>query len=199
MSEGAPVKLTPSTQPQGASRITRRDRCTVHVDGSGNPVEWGQVYVRGTNEQEAYWDPPYCPQCVEEFRLQKEFEEVKLPALVAEIKTETDAECAAESGRAERIAEMAQEFMTADRAKRFDEWSKQQDAHFATMRAEYIAFADSQDRAEKDAEKIAARRAKFFEQRKNVAAEADAELVKQLDERREKAMKESLGSFALLG
>jgi len=188
MSDGRPV---PSVAPAGGGnkpqRAIYRTVCEKHN------LEYGRELVASTPEHESYL-LGNCPRCLEDARIFAEWEE-KLTALGAEIKAETDAQCEAESGRPGRITEMGFALMDEDRAKRFAEWKQNEDEHFAALVADYLAYADNQDRARIDGENIEKRRIAYFEQQRSIKAQADAELQAKLDADREQKAKEALASW----
>lgn len=148
-----------------------------------------------SGEQWGPWFPPECPECAAATvqRLEREHAEQKwkdevLPTLTAEIIAESDRQCDAEEGRAERIRAQAEAKMPGV----FAEW-------FALNLPGFIAREDSEDRAAKDAEIIERRKAKFFETLLERAAQTNVERQTKLDSEREQRVKESLSTFAMLG
>lgn len=159
-------------------------------------VTFNQARTRERSGQQwGPWFPPECPECTVETaqRLEREKAEQKwrdevLPELKAEIIAESDRQCDAEAGRAERIRAQAE----AKMPEVFSEW-------WALNLAGFIAREDSEDRAAKDAQIIARRKEQFFEQQAEAAAQAKNELEAALEARREQRRNESLSSWAMLG
>ncbi len=159
-------------------------------------VAFNQSRTRaGSGQQWGPWCPPECPQCTEETkqRLEREerdrkFNEEVLPEIKAEILAESDRECDAEEGRDELTRALAEAQMPGV----FAEW-------WALNLRGFIARADSEDRAAKDAKIIARRREEFFAQEEAAADRARSELQVKLGAERERKIKESLASWMLAG
>jgi len=184
------ARTVPSVAPveqRKPGRVVYRTLCEKHG------VEYGREMVPATQEHESYLIGN-CSRCLEEARIHAEWEE-KLSSLHAEVKAETDAQCNAEEGRASRILELAHQAMNEERIKRFEKWCLEEERIFAFLQADFIARADSEDRERMDAENIEKRRVAFFEERKAVAAQADAEIQKTLDTERERRAKNSLAAW----
>jgi hypothetical protein len=174
-------------------RETTRERCLIHG------LEFGQERLRNPETREwGPWLPPLaagCSECAKELSAQLERErseqqwaEEIYPRMKADIFAESNARADAEEGWAERIAALADSRMP----RVFEEW-------WAANRPGFIACADNEERMRIDDEIISERRARFFEEQKAVAGKASAELQAKLEAEREQRIKESLGSWAMLG
>jgi hypothetical protein len=170
-------------------RETRRERCLIHG------TEFGQERIRDPETREwGPWFPPIeaaCSECAAQIECERnedKFKEEVLPAQTAAIMAKSNARADAEEGRAERIAALADLRMP----RVFAEW-------WLANRAGFIAREDYEDRMRIDAEIIAELWAAFLEEQKTIAAKADAELQAKLEAERERRIKESLGSWMMLG
>jgi hypothetical protein len=146
--------MATATTTPGASRQVRRETCTVHL------VQFGQEYIPAKDGQEAYWNPPFCFLCEEEFLRDKKWDAEK-EKQVAEIIAERDKRVAADAGRAARITEEANRLMAED----VDRFRLQ---FYATRRREYEEYATDQDDGRIEQEIIAERRDEFFERARKV-------------------------------
>jgi hypothetical protein len=138
------------------------------------------------------WFPPECPECEQETteRMRRETAEQKfndevLPVIKAEVIAESDKRCSEEADHAERIAAIADSQMP----EVFREW-------WAANRAGFIARADSEYRAQIDAQIIAERRGAFIEEQRQAAAKADEELRGKLAAERDESARAALSRWA---